>query len=243
MKRKMRGSNSAFIFGRRFIEVIPGGYPVDTVRVELAPQGAHVVHGHILLADMYAKRQTHAIQVLYWFLALGPEKRRSPQSLTASVPRHAALVATIWFLACKQLAPNSSANSASAKWGWKRADRREPVTGTFSYRFFRYLCYFPRRRVRRIAIACSIANRPGDAVVPPSPKLCRRGFFFKMGAGRSSVSGAASVLSLCTISSRMSKGGSGLVAKSTWARTGAPSAFCQMTSAISCEWESLDGNP
>ena len=101
-----------------------------------------------------------------------------------------------------------------------------PAPSSAQNRYCLFDCEPPRRR-------CS----------PSFPETLSPGLFFKMGAGRSSVSWAASVLSLCTISSRMSKGGSGLVAKSTWARTGAPSAFCQMTSAISCEWESLDGNP
>ncbi len=45
--------------GRRFVEMIPGGDPVETRAIEFAPQRAHLVHRHVLLPDVGTQRQCH----------------------------------------------------------------------------------------------------------------------------------------------------------------------------------------
>ena len=75
--------------------MVPGGYPVDSVGVELAPQRAHIVHGHILLADVCTERQPHVVRVLSCCAMRRQE--------------------TVYALACGLSAPNSSVELSNAK--------------------------------------------------------------------------------------------------------------------------------
>ena len=69
------------VFRRRLVEMVPGREPVDAGAVELAPEGAQVVHGQVLLADMYTERQAHDINFP------GGGDRREAQACKQSKPK------------------------------------------------------------------------------------------------------------------------------------------------------------